>query len=173
MTDNNQPTFAELMGKQVKTIQNDKVVHKPKPKTKTQLQQTKNNQALDIYFSDSYVPMLPTEGPMRYTREGSSPYEVKKLRRGDYYPEITLDLHGLNQQQAKKEIVALIAMAKNEQLECCAITHGVSGGVLKNQVPIWLAQHPDVIAFHQAPLEHGGHGALLLLVDIGEQKDPF
>ncbi len=44
--------------------------------------------------------------------------------------------------------------------------HGVGKYVLKKQVPLWLAQHPDILAFHQAPLEFGGHGALLVLVEL-------
>ena len=30
-------------------------------------------------------------------------------------------------------------------------------------------QHPDVVAFHQAPLEWGGKGAVVLMVNIGEE----
>ncbi|MGO3798867.1 MAG: Smr/MutS family protein, partial [Vibrio casei] len=34
--------------------------------------------------------------------------------------------------------------------------------------PLWLAQHPDVMAYHQAPLEFGGNGALLILLTTPE-----
>ena len=57
-----------------------------------------------LLFSDEYQPQLEEEGPTRYVRPGSSPYELKKLRRGDYSPELFLDLHGLTQLQAKQEL---------------------------------------------------------------------
>ena len=41
---------------------------------------------------------------------------------------------------------------------------------LKQKAPLWLAQHPDVMAFHQAPLEFGGDGALLVLLSIPEKE---
>jgi DNA-nicking Smr family endonuclease len=31
-----------------------------------------------------------------------------------------------------------------------------------------LAQHPDVLVFHQAPKEWGGSAAILLLVELAE-----
>ncbi len=40
--------------------------------------------------------------------------------------------------------------------------------ILKKQVPLWLAQHPDILAFHQAPLEFGGQGALSVLVELAD-----
>lgn len=46
--------------------------------------------------------------------------------------------------------------------------HGHGKHVLKQQTPLWLAQHPDVIAFYQAPKEWGGTAALLLLIEIDE-----
>lgn len=84
------------------------------------------------------------------------------------YSELFLDLHGLTQLQAKQEIGALIAAARRENTYCVCIMHGHGKHVLKQQTPLWLAQHPDVIAFHQAPKEWGGTAALLLLIEIAE-----
>ncbi|MGK3295951.1 Smr/MutS family protein, partial [Escherichia coli] len=39
---------------------------------------------------------------------------------------------------------------------------------LKQQTPLWLAQHPHVMAFHQAPKEYGGDAALLVLIEVEE-----
>lgn len=41
---------------------------------------------------------------MKYVRPDVSHFEAKKLRRGDYSPELFLDLHGLTQLQAKQEL---------------------------------------------------------------------
>ncbi|GLS82612.1 endonuclease SmrB [Paraferrimonas haliotis] len=161
-------SFAQMM-KGVKPFTQDKRVFKPQPKIRKSLEQSKQEIQTDL-FSDTFEAHFDDEGPVRYCRPQSDKFELKKLRRGDYYPDLLLDLHGLRQLDAKIEIVALIAEAKKHQIECCCITHGVSGGVLKQKVPSWLVQHPDVIAFHQAPLEWGGHGSLLVLLDIHQDS---
>lgn len=38
------------------------------------------------------------------------------MRRGDYSPELFLDLHGLTQLQAKQELGALIAACRREHI---------------------------------------------------------
>ena len=43
--------------------------------------------------------------------------------------------------------------------------------IYKKQVPLWLAQHPDILAFYQAPLEFGGQGTLSVLVDWQMKED--
>ena len=50
--------------------------------------------AASFDFSDMYQAALPQEGPMRFCQEGESTHILKQLRRGDYSPEMTLDLHG-------------------------------------------------------------------------------
>ena len=120
------------------------------------------------HFSDGFEPHLAEEGPVRYIRQDAEKYLIKQLRRGDFAPEIILDLHGLTQEEAKRELGGLIACCKKEGLYCCSVMHGVGKHILKKQVPLWLAQHPDILAFHQAPLEFGGQGALSVLVELAD-----
>ena len=60
--------------------------------------------AASFDFSDMYQAALPQEGPMRFCQEGESTHILKQLRRGDYSPEMTLDLHGLTREMAKAEL---------------------------------------------------------------------
>ena len=46
--------------------------------------------------------------------------------------------------------------------------HGIGEHILRHKVPQYLVQHPDILAMHQAPLEYGGKGAVLILIDIPE-----
>lgn len=117
------------------------------------------------YFSDQFQPLLPVDGPVRYLRNDVSTFELKKLRRGDYVPELLLDLHGLTQQQAKQELGALIAACQREHIFCACVLHGHGKNILKQQTPLWLAQHPNVRAFHQAPKCWGGDAGLLVLLE--------
>ncbi|BDH45044.1 UPF0115 protein YfcN [Salmonella enterica subsp. enterica serovar Choleraesuis] len=124
------------------------------------------------YFSDEFQPLLATEGPTRYVRSDVSHFELKKLRRGDYSPELFLDLHGLTQLQAKQELGALIAACRREHIYCACVMHGHGKHILKQQTPLWLAQHPHVMAFHQAPKEYGGDAALVVLIEVEEWQPP-
>ena len=117
-------------------------------------------------------PLLNTDGPVRYLRADVSHFELKKMRRGDYSPELFLDLHGLTQQQAKQELGALIAACRREHVFCACVMHGHGKHILKQQTPLWLAQHPHVMAFHQAPKEYGGDAALLVLIEVEEWLPP-
>lgn len=119
----------------------------------------------EFWFSDEFQPLIADEGPVRYTRLDVSPDETKKLRRGMYAPDIWLDLHGLTQQEAKRELSALLALCHREQLPCACVMHGYGRQILKARVPLWLAQHPHVMAFHQAPKTYGGDAALLVLIE--------
>jgi DNA-nicking Smr family endonuclease len=167
--------FQQAVGKvkplKVDTIHFDKKVSKLK--TKIQLKNTgkSNKKALaQFHFSDEFEPNLNTQGPMKYVRQDVSSFEAKNLRRSVYSPDLILDLHGLDQQEAKQEIAALLYACQKEHAQCVCIIHGLGSRVLKNKVPHWLVQHPDVMAFHQAPLEWGGNGALLALIEL---KDKF
>ncbi|SET08727.1 endonuclease SmrB [Thalassotalea agarivorans] len=130
---------------------------------------TKKKQIASFHFSDEYEPALNDSGPTKYVRDDVDSFEAKNLRRGIYHPDLILDLHGLDQQTSKAEIAALLHACQKEHAKCVCIVHGLGSRILKNKVPHWLVQHPDVMAFHQAPLEYGGDGALLVLVDIHDK----
>lgn len=172
---NNKKLFSDAIG-QVKPLINDKVrLTKSGAKSNTSLKNDqgdyKANQAIaQFHFSDEFEPDLNKQGPMKYVREGVDSFEVKNLRRGHYQPDLILDLHGLDQHQAKKELAALLFACQKEHAQCICVVHGIGSHILKNKVPHWLVQHPDVMAFHQAPLEWGGNGAILALIEL---KDKF
>ncbi|WP_196492452.1 endonuclease SmrB [Psychrosphaera haliotis] len=104
-------------------------------------------------FSDEYEPFIDESQTLSFVREGYPSYLTKVLRRGDVAPELILDLHGYTKQQAQKDIADLVIDCMKQHIPCACIVHGVSGGILKRKVPHYLMQHPDVLAFHQAPLE--------------------
>ncbi|USD36671.1 endonuclease SmrB [Ferrimonas sp. SCSIO 43195] len=166
--DNPKGSFAEMMSG-VKPLSQDKHHHPKAAPKRIQVEEKQQRQLADNYFSDEFQPAMPDSGPVRYLRQGEDPFELKKLRRGDYPPEMMLDLHGYRAQEARFELIALIEECKKHHVHCACIMHGIGSGVLKQQIPSWLAQHPEVIGYHQAPLEWGGNGALLVLVDIGSE----
>jgi len=170
LTSQEKDLFKEAVGK-VKPIVQDKIPRSNKSTVTKKIIKEKDTtqQNAEFYFSDDFEPNLNQQGPVKYIREGVDTFEAKKLRRGSYAPDLILDLHGLDQQQAKLEIAALLFACQKEHAHCICIIHGLGSRILKNKVPHWLVQHPDVMAFHQAPLEWGGNGAILALVEIEDK----
>lgn len=170
LTQQEKQMFNDAVG-QVKPMVQDKI-HSSKKSIKEKKQiiaEKTNKQHASFHFSDEFEPNLNSQGPTKYVREGADTFEAKNLRRGQYAPDLILDLHGLDQHTAKQEIAALLFACQKEHARCVCIVHGKGARILKNKVPHWLVQHPDVVAFHQAPLEWGGDGALLVLVDLHDK----
>ncbi|WP_120510308.1 endonuclease SmrB [Photobacterium salinisoli] len=157
--------------KGVKKLSHDTIItsRRQSPKTDKRNVSAKESHNHEFYFSDEFEPHLSEHGPMQYARSGVSKYEVKKLRRGVYVPDIFLDMHGMTQKEAKRELAAMIAACIKDGVSCACVMHGIGKHILKQKAPLWLAQHPDVMAFHQAPLEFGGAGALLVLIEVPER----
>lgn len=135
------------------------------PKKQQQKEQREKEDTL-FFFSDEYEPLLDEEGVVKYLRAGEDSYILKQLRRGDFSPELFLDLHGLTKEKAKLELAALIQACEKEHIYCASIMTGYGTYTLKRQIPRWLVQHPRVRALHQAPKLWGGDAAILILLDV-------
>ncbi|WP_232842817.1 endonuclease SmrB [Psychrosphaera ytuae] len=174
--------FAKEMAGVKKLDQNSVHFHQPKKKaTQFQAQTSPTRYSANVkeketaraaqrfHFSDQYEPYINENETLSFVREGYPSYLTKVLRRGDIAPDLILDLHGYTKQQAQTDLADLIQDCIDQHIPCACVVHGVSGGVLKRKVPHYLMQHPDVLAFHQAPLEWGGQGAIVLIVNLGEE----
>ena len=157
---------AEMKG--VKPLKQDTFMAARPHKKKAQatIKEQREQQDTLFYFSDEYEPLLNEESAVKYLRENEDSHLLKQLRRGDFSPEIFLDLHGLTREQAKLELAALIQTCEKEHLYCASIMTGYGTYTLKRQIPRWLVQHPKVRALHQAPKEWGGEAAILILIDV-------
>ena len=171
--DNNDEFRAAMSG--VKPLAQDKInlsaeqrLKRKKRKTgvATAVSSDLRQQQATFSFSDMYQASLPDEGPVRYCRPEEPSHSLKRLKRGDFYPELMLDLHGMTREAAKLELTALIHAARKQMIDCVSVMHGFGQGVLKQALPHYLVQHPHVRAFHQAPKAYGGQAALLVLIEI-------
>ena len=141
-------------------------LHQPRTKN-TQIQDRKEHHNIQntlYFFSDDYKPLPPSEASRQYLKPDHPKHLLKRLRRGDFQPELFADLHGLTQREAKQELAAIINACIQEKVTCASIIHGHGKHILKEKVPQWLAQHPNIIAFHSPPSSHGGHAALWVLI---------
>ncbi len=104
-------------------------------------------------------------------RRGSLPRAtLRKLRRGQFAIQSTLDVHGLRRDEAHRATQSFLATAQLRQWRCVKIIHGKGLHsprglpVLKHRVEISLRQNEDVLAYCSAPTWAGGHGATLVLL---------
>ena len=96
---------------------------------------------------------------------------AERLRRGRLPIQSTLDLHGLTQSEAHAAVQGFVARAIDRGLRTVLIVTGKGrrdgGGVLKAALPRWLNEaplRPFVLALSEARPEHGGTGALYVLL---------
>ncbi len=96
---------------------------------------------------------------------------AERLRRGRLPIQSTLDLHGLTQSEAHAAVQGFIARAGERGLRTVLIVTGKGrregGGILKSALPRWLNEAPargQVLALAEAQPEHGGAGALYVLL---------
>lgn len=98
--------------------------------------------------------------------------ERAKLSRGRAGIEARLDLHGMTQARAHHALGAFLHRAHHEGLTFVLVITGkgrtgADSGVLRRQVPHWLAL-PEfrglVVGFEEADIAHGGAGALYVRI---------
>jgi DNA-nicking Smr family endonuclease len=173
-TDNDEPDLFKNEFKDVAPIKQDKIPpQRFSSKQNSGLRQKNTKELAEIKqaaaafeFSDGFEGHFDIDKPLKYVKPETDSHEVKRLRRGDYPPDLILDLHGLKKEQSKHEIAALIHAAQKQHVYCVSIMHGKGTYALKKSIPNWLVQHPAVLGFHQAPKEWGGQAALLVLIDL-------
>jgi DNA-nicking Smr family endonuclease len=105
-----------------------------------------------------------------FLRDGLSRQLLRKLRRGHWVVEGTLDLHGMNRVEAAESVGLFLRRCIRRGVRCVRIVHGKGLGsrnrepVLKGKLRKWLPLRDEVLAFCQAPASEGGSGAVLVLL---------
>lgn len=108
--------------------------------------------------------------PVSFVRTGLNSMTLRKLRRGQWPVQDTLDLHGNSSEEARRFLADFLSHALNNSFRCVNVIHGKGWraeggeGILKIRVRHWLTQHPQVLAFCEAPANAGGGGAVWVLL---------
>jgi DNA-nicking Smr family endonuclease len=119
---------------------------------------------------DTLSDFAPENAPDEYLDNGLSRMTLRKLRRGAWPIQDSLDLHGSNSDAARKLLQAFLHEAALCNLRCVLVIHGKGlnsrGGeaVLRKLARHWLTQHPHVLGYCDAPAKYGGRGAALVLL---------
>ena len=142
-----------------------------KPPSPRPLQLEADEQAVLAEMRDGPLPDVGEE--LSYRSEGIQDATFRRLRRGAYRIDAELDLHGMRADEAKRATAGFLAAARDGGARCVRIVHGKGlrskgdGPVLKQRLDGWLRQRNDVLAFTSARREHGGTGAVYVLLRSG------
>ncbi|HEU5058549.1 MAG TPA: Smr/MutS family protein [Kofleriaceae bacterium] len=124
-------------------------------------------------------PVAPPRAGFTVAEDGShgraadvSRKTARELAAGKFPPRATLDLHRLTLEAARERVASFIAEARAAGHRSVLIVTGIAerspaGGRLRDHVPGWLSSGPvagSVLAFAPARAEHGGAGALYVLL---------
>jgi DNA-nicking Smr family endonuclease len=118
----------------------------------------------DIQFTDEYL-----QGAVR----GLNQRTLRKLKAGEFSPEAHLDLHGFNADDAHSLLLRFVKESYLAGKRCLLVIPGrgknspAGRGVIKEQIQYWLIRDPFkrvLLAFTTAQPQHGGAGALYLLL---------
>ena len=105
-----------------------------------------------------------------FSRGGLQHKVLKRLKRGEIGIEARLDLHGCILANAEKKLLAFLHNAQVQENRCVLVIHGrglrseQGRPVLKQAVDQWLRQIPAVLAYASALPEHGGLGAVYVIL---------
>lgn len=151
----------------------DRAHHEPIPPPPIPRQRARDERAaLNESLSDIDSLALALEGgdEPTYLKPGMSPKVLRDLRRGRWVVQSDLDLHGMNREEARRQVALFLAECLARRQRCVRIIHGKGLGspgripVLKRLVLGWLAQRKEVLAYCQARANDGGAGALIVLL---------
>lgn len=92
---------------------------------------------------------------------------LRKLRKGQYNVEATLDLHGMTVDNAKHAVQQFLQGCIQHDIRVAVVIHGKGKNnmaILKNKLNQWLRDVHVVLAFCSATSLHGRHGAIYVLL---------
>ena len=174
--------FRQTVGK-VKALESKTLIltsdKKPKPypqekplNIKKNFEDEKNTEIEKLYQEDSISFIAP----------GLQKNVLKKLRKGYFGFDASIDLHGLTSREAQQQLSRFLHFSVEDGCRCVHVIHGKgyrspnNQPVLKNDINVWLRLHKDVLAFCSTPPKDGGTGAVFVLLKLsekyGEQEYP-
>ncbi|MBQ3775540.1 MAG: Smr/MutS family protein [Ruminobacter sp.] len=163
----------------VKKIKSNTVEHKKPlmdPKISQMLKDrcTEENKEEELdFFSTANMEFVDPLDTISYKTAGLQFGVMRKLKAGEYFPQLGVDLHNNTIEQAYKKVRKLVIKAYREDVRCIIIVHGkgefsTPKALLKSYVAHWLKMMPEVLAYHTAMPYHGDKGATYVLIKKGE-----
>ncbi len=119
-------------------------------------------------YNDLNLEEVSGEDLLEFHRGGLQHKVLRKLRRGQYNADATLDLHGMHVNEARDALSRFLLNCLQKGIRHILIIHGKGHGItkpiLKNKLNQWLRQIELVIAFCSANQQDGRSGAVYVLL---------
>jgi DNA-nicking Smr family endonuclease len=126
-------------------------------------------------LASTVVPELKSNDVLEFRRDGVQHGVYKNLRGGRYEIEARLDLHRMTVEEARKEVFQFLRECFQHELRTVLILHGKGErnpgkvATIKSHLSVWLPQIDEVMAFHSAQKQHGGTGAVYVMLKKGDK----
>lgn len=166
--------FRAAVGEVKPLAEQNRVIPKPPPRKHFLRSHAQTPEIPDTlsngYPADSSFDSTAGDAPNEFLSNGLSRMALRKMRRGNWPIQGRLDLHGLHSEASRKLLQEFLHEATQDNLRCVLVIHGKGmnsrGGeaVLRKLSRHWLAQHPGVLGYCDAPQKEGGSGAVLVLL---------
>jgi DNA-nicking Smr family endonuclease len=118
----------------------------------------------------NHIPPVEPLAVIEFRREGVQHGVYRKLKRGSYELEATIDLHHMTVDKARLELFDFMQQCLEYDVRTALVTHGKGDrnpdnpAILKSCTALWLREIPEVIAFHSAQPRHGGVGSVYVML---------
>lgn len=180
MSDQNElDLFREMMA-DVAPLEQDTVLTEKKHQiTESQLARQVAAQSLSDsdpeYLSLDYARMVKPDDMLDFKRDGVQDGVIRKLRLGKYDIQARLDLHRKSLKEARDEVLSFLKQCQRMDIRTALIVHGkgersAPPALMKSFVASWLIQISDVMGYHSALRQHGGNGALYVMLKKSPER---
>lgn len=127
------------------------------------------------YLSLDYANMVKPDDMLAFKRDGVQEGVFRKLRLGKYDIHARLDLHRKTLKDARDEVVKFLRQCQRMDIRTVIIVHGKGEksnppAMMKSYVATWLEQISDVMCYHSALRQHGGNGALYVMLKKSPER---
>jgi len=169
-TDADLGAFRDEMGDVSELKHNRAVIPKSPPAAAPMKTIQDQSDVMRSLLRDECDPQIECGEELLFARSGLQRSTFRRLRRGDFALEAELDLHGYTSSEAGVHIVEFLNDAQVHGWRCVRIIHGKGLGspgrqpILKSKLNSWLKKRDEVLAFASARPEHGGTGAVYVLL---------
>lgn len=128
------------------------------------------------FLALSDIELLDPYYPLEFKRAGVQNGVFRKLKQGKYPMDARLDLHRMTAERAREEVFNFIRDALAYDLRNVMIVTGRGNhnqsaeAVLKSYVNRWLPEFDEVQAYCSAQPQHGGTGAVYIMLKKSERQ---
>ena len=178
---NEDELFMAEMGdvKPLKQKTKDVYFNKKQSSNDDKLERRKAAQALEVsdpnFLTSEPVHIVSPDDELNYKKDGVQQGVFKNLRLGKYEIHTSLNLHGKSVNESRAALFQFIKDSQRADLRVLLIRHGKGiknqphQAVIKSYVNQWLTQFEQVLAFHSALPQHGGTGAVYVLLKKSDE----